>query len=525
MKRTSLSRSGETSPTRKTGSPIPGLGDRGWFLLWAALVAVSALLTFDPKVYVNGDNIEYMNLAKAVRGGDLWPSAKYPPLFPWLLAIPQAMAGLALLPQKILVTLFYLGSGILLIRRSRFLFGTPWGEPIAWIAITLVPVLEFGHYVMSEIPYLFFSLLALEAGDRVGEAGKKAVVIGALAAAATFYTRSVGLSLWIGLAAHLLMSPRATWRVRSVFAAVSVVLALPWILHTLLGPPNPYFQQLIRVNPLYPEFGQLDAKGWTQRIGENAWIYLMGEIPTHLFPAIHRWTYDPPAFRYRFLPWFIGVVPLALAMIGLVISIRRREGIGIYLLLYLVLDLVWPSLWSGIRFLIPILPLLMLCLFRGLFWICGLTGDRFRRRPRAAALLIALWVLLAIKNQATLAPDVRTYPEPWNSYFKTAEWVRQHTEPDAVIVERKAAMFAFASGRRTISFPREPDTKKMIAWMEREGVDYVVMTNIPYDDIKRFLIPTIVAEQLRFVPVYEVEEPYAAVLRLMPQPITPAPLR
>ena len=29
------------------------------------------------------------------------------------------------------------------------------------------------------------------------------------------------------------------------------------------------------------------------------------------------------------------------------------------------------------------------------------------------------------------------------------------------------------------------------------------------------------AEQLRFVPVYEVEEPYAAVFVLLPQPIDP----
>ncbi len=522
MKQISSSRTGETSPARKARWPIPGLGGRGWFLLWAALVAASALLTFDPKLYVNGDNVNYMNLAKAVRGGELWPSAKYPPLFPWLLAIPQSLFGLALLPQKVLVTLLYLGSGILLMRRARSLFGTPWGEPIAWIAITLVPVLEFGHYVMSEVPYLFFSLLALEAGERTGEVGKRAALIGALAAAATFYTRSVGLSLWIGLAAFLLMNPRTTWRVRSIFAAVSVALALPWLLHALLGPPNPYFKQLIRINPLYPEFGLLDAKGWAQRIGENAWIYLMGEIPTHLLPAIHRWTYDPPAFRYRFLPWFIGVLPLALALIGLFISIRRREGVGFYLLLYLILDLLWPSLWSGIRFLIPILPLLVLCLFRALFWICGLMGNRFRRRPRLAAILIGLWILLAIKNQSTLARDVRSYPEPWNSYFKAAEWVRRHTKPDDLIVERKAAMFSFATGRRTISFPREPDTKKMIAWMDREGVDYVVMTNIPYDDIKRFLIPAIVAEQLRFAPAYEVEEPYAAVLRLLPSPIDPA---
>jgi hypothetical protein len=31
-------------------------------------------------------------------------SPKYPPLFPWLLVLPQTFFGLALIPQKILVT-------------------------------------------------------------------------------------------------------------------------------------------------------------------------------------------------------------------------------------------------------------------------------------------------------------------------------------------------------------------------------------------------------------------------------------
>jgi len=493
------------------------LGERGWFILWAVLIAASSLLTFDPKLYVNGDNVDYINLARAVRDGNLWPSVKYPPLFPWLLAIPQSLFGLTLLPQKILVTAFYLGSGLLLLRRARSLLGSPWGEPVAWIAITLVPVLEFGHYVMSEIPYLFFSLLALEAGERIEGAGLKAGLIAAAAAAATFYTRSVGLSLWIGVAAFVLLNPRITWRMRTIFAAVSLALALPWLLHSLLGAPNPYFKQLVRVNPLYPEFGLLDAGGWIKRIGENAWIYLLGEIPTHLLPAIFRWTYDPPAFRYRFLPWFVGIVPLALALMGLFFSLRRREGMGIYILLYLILDLIWPSLWSGIRFLVPILPLLVLCLFRALFWLCGLVGGRHPRRPRLAAALVCLWFLLAIKNQAALAEGVRSYPEPWGSYFKMAEWVRTHTSADDLILERKSAIFAYATGRHVVSFPREPDTAKMVEWMEKEGIDYVVVTSIPYDDIRRYLLPTIAAAPERFAPVYEVEEPYAAVLRFIPR--------
>ena len=138
----------------------------------------------------------------------------------------------------------------------------------------------------------------------------------------------------------------------------------------------------------------------------------MGEIPTA--PASRssiRWTYDPPAFPLPIpSPGSSACFSWRWRLVGLFFSLRRREGVGYLPLLYLVLDLVWPSLWSGIRFLVPILPLLVLCLFRGLFWL--LRPDRetaFRRRPRlAAASDRVCGFSLAIKNQATLAQDVRT---------------------------------------------------------------------------------------------------------------------
>jgi|GEM_PF-5309695 len=288
-----------------------------WIILWSGLVVLSGLLTFDPKLYVNGDNVEYIRLAEAARHGALWASAKYPPLFPWLLTIPQSFFGTALLPQKILVFLIYLGSSWMLMRRARVLFPRGYGEPIAWTALTLIPVLEFGHYVMSEIPYLLLSLLALAAFDRIRSEGGDApgarrlrmVLWCALAAAATFYTRSVGLSVWAALGLGLLLRRDVSWRERGIFAAASAVLVLPWILRSMLGPPNPYFRQLVQVSPFYPEYGILTAGGWLQRIWDNVRIYLGGEIPTLLTPGIFRWTYDPPTQRYSYLPLYVALDP------------------------------------------------------------------------------------------------------------------------------------------------------------------------------------------------------------------------
>ena len=490
--------------------------ERYWSFLWLALIAASGLLTFDPKLYVNGDNVDYIRLAEAVRHGHLWASAKYPPLFPWLLVFPQILFGTALLPQKVFVFLFFLGSGYLLLRRARLQFPKWWGEPIVWIAMTILAVLEYGHYVMSEIPYFFFSLVALEAADRMGHGPRRWAIVAAIAAAATFYTRSVGLSLWVAAALVILLHRNLRRRERWLFVGLSVILILPWGLRTVLGPPNPYFRQLIQVNPFYPEWGLLDGPGWLRRIGENARIYLLGEIPTSLFPGIFRWTYDPPEMRYHFLPWFLAWIPLAFVTIGLLQSIRRTEAVGLYLAFYLILNILWPSLWTGLRFLVPVLPLLSLLLFRGVLRLSSVLKSWIPRHGRLAPIFLAVWILLSIRHQTIMAREVQRYPPVWDAYFKAAEWIRTHTSEPDLIVDRKAAMLAYVTGRRVIGFPRESDPGKMIAWMAEQGVDYVVVPAIPYDDVRRYLIPAVQAEQYHFAPVYEVEEPYTVVLRFVP---------
>ena len=109
-----------------------------------------------------------------------------------------------------------------------------------------VPVLEFSHYVMSEIPYLLLSLGALVVGERFlsRESARlrrrSACDLAAVAgpdpllglAAAAFYTRTAGAVLAIAFLAVMLarrpppVAPggaRAAWR----------VVFLPWLIHAL----------------------------------------------------------------------------------------------------------------------------------------------------------------------------------------------------------------------------------------------------------------------------------------------------
>ncbi|MFN8547991.1 MAG: hypothetical protein U0527_08525 [Candidatus Eisenbacteria bacterium] len=153
--------------------PIEQLLGSWPLLLGVVLALIAASITFDPKLYINGDNVDYIFLARDLRGGDLWPSDKYPPLFPAPPAPVQALFGLALVPQKIWILVFYLGAAVLLARmvaRRWSAARAPWA---LWIAMTLIPVVEYAHYTMSEVPYLFFLLGALDGGPDLGERAER----------------------------------------------------------------------------------------------------------------------------------------------------------------------------------------------------------------------------------------------------------------------------------------------------------------------------------------------------------------
>ena len=67
-----------------------------------------------------------------------------------------------------------------------------------------------------------------------------------------------------------------------------------------------------------------------------------------------------------------------------------------------------------------------------------------------------------------------------------------------------------------MGFPREENPRKMIEWMKSKQVDYVLVSAIPYEDIRRFLIPAVDAEKAHFYPVFEVHGPYTVLLRFHP---------
>lgn len=532
--------------------PLPGpLGFRAWAGLIVVLHLGLGLLLWEPTLFEGGDNAGYMILGEALRSGEGYRDlylpgeplhAKYPPFYPALLGILGWLGGVQLF--KLLSLAFTTGAVALTARLGREMAGTvPALAAAAVLALNPV-LLEYAHWILSEAPFVFLVLLALALLP--AESGRVHAA-GLAAAAAAFLTRTAGLPLLIAAAAVPLLRRRG--RRAGLAAGVGAATAGGWALYQGLADPGQpgYLRQLVLADPYDPAAGTAGPADLLQRAAENLWSYAGSVLPGSLTGAA------PTSEAASAVPVLLGLAVSGLALAGWILRARRRIGYAeLFALLYAGLIVVWPQVWTDRRFLLPLLPLILLYAAHA----AGEAAARaFGRRgsgagtaggpengggkrvepslhptPGAAGAL-GLGLLLAVPGLADAAariPDriacVARYragdpcvvPE-LASFYAAARWAREHTEPDAVIANRKPTLFYWHSRRKGDVYRYSSEPALVLRSLEAMGATHVVVDRLSATTV-RYLLPAIRAHRDRFEIVYPGGEPPTPILRFRPAP-------
>jgi hypothetical protein len=179
------------------------------------------------------------------------------------------------------------------------------------------------------------------------------------AALLAYLTRSAGLPLVLALLGVL--SLRRAYFAGAFLAVPFALLSGWWFLRARSGAGDGAYQsEFWMVNPYEPELG---AIGWMDlpfRVGENLRIYLSNVLPAQWWSG-----------SSEVAALIVGLLLAGAALWGYILRIRARPlgGAELFLLLYAGIILLWPSVWSGERFLIPLLPILLLLAGEGLWGV------------------------------------------------------------------------------------------------------------------------------------------------------------
>lgn len=420
------------------------------------------------------DDAEYIALARSIAQGDdygvstgygtVLPS-RYPFGWPFMLAAVYVVSDGSLQSLKTLSLLVTVANTLLILRAWKVL-----GLPSRFVALAVASLyalspLVVGHagMLMSEPAFLLWALLLLILTAESGrDSWDRLLIWVGLGIAWVFavYVRTIGLGLLVASLLYLVSKRR--WMGLVTVASVSiatlalivVLTAIDW--HDLAGFGE--YADQFRDPARWGQVGV--ATNVLHRAGQGVFEY--GSI--HLRDALIPFIGGPTSYRILrgiglgFVPSLISLFVLGLVMLGFVLNAKVYGLLPthVFVALYAAVALVWP--WRGTRFLYGILPFLFAYLLIGgsaliqsLSQLAArsgpLRGILAKVGPAGVILLLCAHVLASAKIEHSLN-HVR-------DFSVGTTWLRENTEPDAVIAaEQPAAIFLYAQ-RSTVDLPKE----------------------------------------------------------------------
>lgn len=457
---------------------------------WGGLAAALALslgavlFAFNPVPHDGGDNATYVTLAYSLlRFGtytELFdparpPHTTYPPVFPALLALMIALGARTWTALKaVAVVSTVAASGLTYLWAERSL-GVRWALGVAG-ALALAPAaVYYGHWEISDTTFLAFVVLALLALERAGRAGgpldRRWLAVGVAAVGLAYFTRTAGLPLVLALLAWLALERR--WRALTVSGIALGLPAVLWAARSRLAGTGVYANAFWLRDPYDWSKGTLGAAELAQRAGRNVVYYGGTIVPEGLSGAT-----GPVAVA-------IGILVLGLALAGWAGTLRRRVGpTEIFFPCYAGLLLLWPEVWSGDRFALPLFPILLLYAARTVKRVGGAGGVS----PLwAGAALLALLVLPSLRSLVLLRQEAARcatlsvresafacYGPGKASFMKAAEWARTNLPEGSAVLTRKPSLFYAMSGIPSRAFPFVEDPAAHLRAAREAGARYAL---------------------------------------------------
>jgi 4-amino-4-deoxy-L-arabinose transferase-like glycosyltransferase len=471
------------------------------FIILMSLVLGSATLT---RGHDWGDDFaSYIMQAKSIWNGDMQGFVEHnkftisessiligPVAYPWgypLILVPAyALKGTSALVLKLPGLALFLGFLVVLFLLTKDRLTRT--ESLLLVSLfAFNPLLvSFHNQITSDIPFLFFSTLALWLMVEDSRCKTRNSLTLGVVIAAAFFIRAQGILL---LASYGAVELFHLWKNRTDHGTAKKIIwsmflvcfsfGFLWLVYALIFPGGgeSYFSQ-------YKDFQIEKVHGYASGYF-RVFSLFFGEGKT--------WEYF-----YKALSVF--------SLIGLWVRRKRETVFIVFYLIWMLLLATWPA-WQGPRFIFPLLPIFMYFVFQGIKTVIQSIPEDKRiwgHRGFAVLWLVIIGIFLfqssahAYKN---LSRD-RFVPNAFEPLsMDMYEFVREHTPPESIIVFFKPRAMRLFTNR---------DSYMAMTCGELPRGDYVVINKIaensqvPADEVDECGIPIQdVFESRRFI-VYEI---------------------
>jgi len=527
--------------TKPKKTPIQNTSKQSSFHLKESWLDILALLlitivfigiyyySFDEKVSLNGDNASYYLLGKGIVNGEGYvlyndllskPHSHFPPGYPLIISFLMLFSKSTFFIK--------LANGAFLLA-SCFLFFSILKKCKIQLSVILVSIifLLFNYHIvnssvamMSEIPFLFFSLLSLLLLMRVDfnsdywKSGTFWFFI--LSLGFTFHIRTVGIALVAGILFYLLLEKR--FKAVGIVSGGFILTLMPWAIRNhIQGIGGSYRDQLLKINTYRPDLGDAGFSDFITRIGKNLYRYVSKEIPSAMVPfrEVH--------YKVDALPmdWIIGFSSIALILLGIYKLPRYRNLFFGYIAGTFPILMLWPDVWNSPRFLLPLIPLMVFLAVYALTSLINFLLSYIKLNSWLTPIFILPFLMYFTQDYVPIKDINRqSYPITrlkvqadngrmlkWNNYFKIAEYCRKNLKESDIVACRKPQLFHIYSDRFTTFYPFESDDKKLLDNLKKKDVRYVVVEQLGFSSTGKYLVPAINKNKQYFRQILHLKNP------------------
>lgn len=501
-------------------------------VLVAVFLAAGILRLNDLSVY--SDSTRYLIWANSLASGDGFLDDTRPmptrfvmnaPFYSVLLAPVAFVAPLSVPAAKIWTLLFAAGALVLMFLWLRT-HVPPSAALLATALLAFNPLyLITGTEILSEAPFVCASIALLWLFERHlhGAMDERPPLLLVILTAILPLLREVGAAFVLAGLVVLFREKRG--RAFLLSALPAALLFLVWTIRNLIVGSNEPGES-VNLQFLLSRFvtgpddsivSELEARFWLNLRGYG---WTIGASVFHPFPG--DLIVEPSALQRSFQGTFDVLRPVltlaAAALTGHGIVLDRPSTPAGFMRLfalvaYLVIVLFYPV--HDIRFLLPLLPLVLLYMTRSLV-------ELSRRIPAGArrAAVSVFAVVILVPNGSTIAELARTnlayradvtgfsasskdalwFGQPWEA---VGDWFRRNTPDSSVIASPAKDLAVFVGGRKVVEASRALPAPILERLLRDRLVEYLV-TTVAWDHFQTFEIAMAESRRLWYEPVHEV---------------------
>jgi len=468
------------------------------------------------------DNASYMIAAKSLvtKGApyylympELKPDTEGAIGLPLMLVPFYLIWGMNYVPMEMLIFFTMMGAVVMSFLLFRKLEGTLFALLITVLFATHPYFVSFSSIIMTEIPYLFWSLLALFLCLKFEETEKLnwfLLIVTALAIFMTYLTRAIGAGFFVAVVLYFLIKSNIWKNIKEKkvqfykdvafhkFVLISVLLFILLIIYQL------WTRSLGGVS----QAGALAKMNLASQFSKNlglVWDVLSQNI---FCGKLARWK----AATSEEMAQYVQPVNLLWALIflvtfvGMLRSLFKKQLVGLYFLFVIIVLMIGNTATETLvvsRYLIVFTPLLIYFLFSGVRFLIELVDKK-----KLFSVTISLMVMCFLLGNSFIgdAYNVQSsakqtlYEPPYQAFLDCAVWAKDNLPKESIVASRKERIFyIFSDGLRGYKDFNNTDNRMLDKKPSREEYEKYKLDQFEQNNTDYIILDTFTSSSVQII--------------------------